>query len=265
MLLKQTLLIGFSLCTLAQQYWPRALVHLSDFYSHHVLVAEKSTHLLHLFKNAGGRPELVKTFAMTTGKNMGDKANEGDFKTPEGIYNLIQFMDPEHLKKVTGKEYIIYGVGAFATDFPNPIDLRAGKTGSGIWLHSTNDESRIDKGLDSKGCVVTGNQDLVELGKYIELHKTPLIIVHELTYLSEKTQEATAHAIQKSIDDWGEAWRQKDIDKYMSFYHPTEFKDPKGNYSAYKAYKRAVFSNPGSYKIELENTSILLSNNYAMA
>ena len=24
------------------------------------------------------------------------------------------------------------------------------KTGSGIWLHSTNDETRIDKGLDSK-------------------------------------------------------------------------------------------------------------------
>jgi hypothetical protein len=43
-----------------------------------------------------------------------------------------------------------------------------------------------------------------------------------------------------------------------------EFKDPKGNYAKYKAYKKAVFSNPGKPKIELDNLSILQSKSYAV-
>ena len=50
----------------------------------------------------------------------------------------------------------------------------------------------------------------------------------------------------------------------MSHYHPSEFKDVKGNYAKYKAYKKAVFSNPGKPKIDLDNISILQSKNYAV-
>ncbi len=48
-------------------------------------------------------------------------------------------------------------------NYPNPIDQRLKKTGGGIWLHSTNDETRIEKGLDSRGCVVAANNDLKEI------------------------------------------------------------------------------------------------------
>jgi len=50
----------------------------------------------------------------------------------------------------------------------------------------------------------------------------------------------------------------------MSYYHPAEFKDVKGNWAKYKAYKSAVFNNPGKPKIDLDNISILQSKNYAV-
>ena len=243
---------------------PSPILMLDNFYTHHVLIAEKSTHLLYLFKNVDGTPELVKSITIVTGKKTGDKTSEGDFKTPEGIFHFTNFMTNKQLIEKSGAQGVIYGAGAFVTDFPNPVDARRGKTGSGIWLHSTNDETRIDKGLDSKGCVVTANNDLIDLSKYIELYKTPLIIVQDLVYLNSKTHDVLKNAVKASLDKWLTAWKNKDIENYMSFYHKLEFMDPKGNYAKYKAYKKAVFSNPGKYNIELDNIAILQSKDYAI-
>ncbi len=258
------LITPMALAQEVSKLYPAPLLALDTFYSHHILIAEKSTHLLHLFKNNAGYPELVKTYQVATGKKMGDKGSEGDFRTPEGIYNFIEFLTNKQLIEKSGSQGVIYGAGAFVTDYPNPVDQHMGKTGSGIWLHSTNDETRIDKGLDSRGCVVTANNDLIDVSKYLELYKTPLVIVQDLVYLNEKTFEAQKNDIKKTVDSWLSSWKSKNIEQYISFYHPTEFKDAKGNYAKYKAYKKAVFSNPGSPKIEIDNYSILKSKNYTV-
>ena len=244
--------------------YPAPLLSLDHFYSHHILIAEKATHMLHLYKNVDGKPELVKSYQVVTGKKTGDKGIEGDLRTPEGIYNFTDFLTNKQLIEKSGAQGIIYGAGAFVTDYPNPIDQHMGKTGSGIWLHSTNDEARLDKGLDSKGCVVTANNDLLDVSKYLELYKTPIIIVQDLVFLNEKTHDAQKNELKKGIDAWLESWRNKEIEGYMSHYHVSEFRDAKGNFSKYKAYKKAVFSNPGKPKIELENISILQSKGYAV-
>ncbi len=244
--------------------FPSSLLLMDNFFSHHVLVAEKSTHLLHLFKNTDGYPELVKSYQIATGKSSGDKEAEGDFKTPEGVYNFVNFLNNKELLAQSGPQGVIYGAGAFVMDYPNPIDKILKKSGSGIWLHSTNDETRIEKGLDSRGCVVTANNELIELSKYLELNKTPMIIVHDLVYLNEKTFETQKNDLKKVLDDWLTAWRKKDIESYISFYHPLEFTDSKGKYAQYKAYKKAVFSNPGQPKIDLDFVSIMQAKNYAV-
>jgi murein L,D-transpeptidase YafK len=263
-----TILMTFSFPSHAEsggtKVYPAPLLMLDNFFAHHVMLAEKSTHTLHLFKNTDGKPELVRSYQMATGKKSGDKLAEGDFKTPEGVYNFIDFLTNKQLLAQSGPQGAIYGAGAFVTDFPNPVDKRLGKTGSGIWLHSTNDETRIDKGLDSRGCVVTANNDLIDLSKYLELNKTPIVIVQDLIYLNEKTFETQKNDLKKTLDSWLEAWQNKDIESYMSFYHPTEFIDSKGTYNAYKAYKKAVFSNPGKPKIDLNYVSILQAKNYAV-
>jgi murein L,D-transpeptidase YafK len=248
----------------APKLYPAALLSLENYYSHHILVAEKSTHLLHLFRNVDGKPELVKSYQVVTGKKTGDKGNEGDFRTPEGIYNFINFLTNKQLIEKSGVQGVIYGAGAFITDYPNPVDQKMGKTGSGIWLHSTNDETRIDKGLDSKGCVVTTNNDLLDVSKYLELYKTPIVIVQNLIFLNEKTHEMQKNEIKSSVEAWLESWRNKEIEGYMSHYHPIDFKDVKGNFQKYKAYKKSVFSNPGRPKIELEKMSVLQAKDYAV-
>ena len=259
-----SLLTSRSYAEEAAKLYPAALLSMDNFYSHHILVAEKSTHLLHLFKNVDGKPELIKSYQVVTGKKTGDKGNEGDFRTPEGIYNFVNFLTNKQLIEKSGAQGVIYGAGAFVTDYPNPVDQRMGKTGSGIWLHSTNDETRIDKGLDSKGCVVTANNDLLDVSKYLELYKTPIIIVQNLVFLNEKTHEMQKNEIKSGIESWLTSWRNKDIEGYMSHYHPIDFKDIKGNFGKYKSYKKAVFNNPGKPKIELENMSILQSKDYAV-
>lgn len=265
--LSLTCVLALPLVSFAQvetKVMPAPLLMMDNFFAHHVLVAEKSTHSLHLFKNNEGKPEFVRSYQMATGKKAGDKVAEGDFRTPEGIYNFTDFLTNKQLLAQSGPQAAIYGAGAFVMDYPNPVDKIMKKTGSGIWLHSTNDETRIDKGLDSRGCVVTANNELIDVSKYLELNKTPIIVVQDLLYLNDKTYNTQKNELKKTFDSWLEAWRNKDIEAYSSFYHPTEFSDSKGKFAQYKAYKKAVFSMAGQPKIELDHVSILQSKHYAV-
>ena len=246
--------------------FPAALMYLDDFFSHHILIAEKSTHQLHLFKNKGSYPKHVKTYQMATGKKAGDKLFQGDHKTPEGIYQFIEFLTHEDLIKRHGKAGEIYGVGAFVMNYPNPIDQRLRKTGGGIWLHSTNDETRIEKGLDSRGCVVAANNDLKEISTYIELDKTQIIVVQDLHLLKERTWRTSRNNLKATIHNWVDAWKKEDYKTYVSHYHPQKYYDRfRGSYQNFKNYKRAVFNNPGQPEITISNLSILRSEHYAVA
>jgi murein L,D-transpeptidase YafK len=248
----------------SEELLPAPLLALDNTFSHHVIVAEKLTHQLHLFRNDTGIPKLVKTYQMVTGKKSGDKFFQGDHRTPEGIYFLTQFIPRQELLRRHGKEGEIYGVGAFVMSYPNPMDNIEGKTGSGIWLHSTNDETRIEKGLDSRGCVVTANSNLIDISQYIELNKTSIVVVQELHYLAKTTWEQNRKQIMDTVEAWRVAWAAEKIDDYISHYHD-HFKDPsKGNLNAYKQYKKAVFSAPGSPEVQLANLSVMHSGKYAV-
>jgi murein L,D-transpeptidase YafK len=200
---------------------------------------------------------------MATGKKAGNKIYQGDHRTPEGIYYLTNFLTHQDLLKKHGKQGEIYGVGAFVLNYPNAGDAYDKKTGGGIWLHSTNDETRIDKGLDSRGCVVSGNTDLIEISKYIELHKTPMIVVHNLNYLDQRTWTSTRNQLNEMVFTWLDAWTKEDIDKYISFYHERFRNNHVKGRSALKAYKRSIFFGKGKPKINIKNLNIFVVDNYA--
>lgn len=268
-LIKKLSLLFSALCcaqaAAQSDFLPAPLLELDDFFAHHVLVAEKSTHQLHLFQNENGYPKLVKTVQMATGKKAGDKIFQGDHRTPEGVYQLTEFLTHEDLVKRHGKYGEIYGVGAFVMNYPNPVDSFDGKTGGGIWIHSTNDETRIDKGLDSRGCVVTANKDLIEISNYIELNRTSIVVVHNLNYIKRDAWENERNKIRDTVSSWVKAWGDEDIEKYLSFYDRKRFRDPnRGAYDAYASYKRSVFAAPGKPEIQLKNQSIMLANDYAV-
>ena len=238
---------------------------MDDKFSHHVILVEKATHKLHLFENSITAPKLVKTYNSVTGKFKGNKFINGDHKTPEGIYTIYDFLSKEELLKRHGKYAEIYGSGAFPMNYPNFIDERAGKTGGGIWLHSTDDDSRISKGLDSRGCVVLQNADLKDISQYIELEHTPIVVVQDVTFLSKTTWERNRNDINDAVSKWAKAWQNKDFASYIASYDPQRFHDrTKGNYNSYKTYKQAVFSRPDSPSIKLDFISIMANSEYAV-
>lgn len=248
-----------------EDYLPSNILLMDNKFAHHVLLVEKQTHKLFLFENSGSIPKLVKTYSTLTGKFKGDKTTEGDHKTPEGVYMIYDFLSKEELYKRHGAYAKIYGIGAFPMNYPNFIDEREKKNGSGIWIHSTDDDTRISKELDSRGCVVVQNQDLKEISQYIELNHTPIIVVQDILYLAKSTWERNRKDITDAVEKWIKAWQEKDFNNYISAYDTQNFYDKsKGGYTSYKAYKQAVFSRPDKPSIKLDAMSIMSQGQYAV-
>jgi len=263
--------IIFALLTLivgnvfAEEFYPSNILMMDEKFAHHVILVEKATHKLHLYENGGTNPKLIKTYNTATGKFKGDKSINGDHKTPEGIYSINDFLSKEELLRRHGKYAEIYGAGAFPMDYPNFIDERAGKTGGGIWLHSTHDDNRISKGLDSRGCVVLQNADLRDISQYIEIDHTPIIVVQDVMYLAKATWDRNRSDISGAVTKWANAWKSKNFDSYISSYDSERFHDrSKGNYNSFKAYKKAVFSRADSPDIKLDFISIMSNSEYAV-
>lgn len=248
-----------------ENFLPSNILMMDENFAHHVILVEKATHQLHIFENDKTFPKLLKTYNIASGKKKGDKSESGDHKTPEGIYTLQEFLSQGELKRRHGDYAKIYGAGAFPMDYPNFMDQRAKKNGGGIWLHSTDDDNRISKGLDSRGCVVVQNLDLKDIGQYIELQHTPIIIVQDIYHLNRKTWERNRKDLNDAVQKWAKAWQEKDFDTYISAYDQDRFYDKsKGNYNSFKNYKRAVFSRPDKPVIEFDFISILANEQYAV-
>jgi murein L,D-transpeptidase YafK len=242
------------------------LIQLDAFFSHHVIVVEKASHQLFIYKNNNGVPEKIASFQIATGLNPGDKADEGDKKTPEGIYQLIRFHSSKNLNDMYGSYAKIYGIGAFVLDYPNEFDRRQGKTGSGIWLHSTDDEARISKGLDSRGCVVVNDKNLKEISHYIDLSvRTPILVQQHLEYWPQATVDKTRKELNAFVESWRSAWESQDVTKYLSHYSVNEFRDSqKRGFQHWKTHKTNVFHNAKNSKVNVSNVSIILNKEFAV-
>ena len=141
-----------------------------------VLLVEKSTQTMFVYRCRGTEAELVRTLPCTTGKAAGDKQVEGDLKTPEGVYWFRRYIPDESLPP-------LYGAGALTMDYPNDFDRHAGKTGSGIWMHGVETNDRVEIARDTRGCVALRNDHFDEVLPLVRLGRTPIIVVK---YLAEK-------------------------------------------------------------------------------
>jgi len=174
---------------------------------HHVILVEKSSQRLFIYQFDGDY-ELVATYNIATGENPGDKKVSGDRKTPEGIYFFT---------KAVGEQYLTstYGVRAFPMNYPNLMDIRRGKGGNNIWVHGTNEELEE---RSTNGCIVLGNGDVAQLDSYIKLWNTPIIVETELKYEDRSTLLHQGQLLLETINGWSQAWSQKDLDRYLSYY-----------------------------------------------
>jgi murein L,D-transpeptidase YafK len=190
-----------------------------------------------------GAYKILKTFHATLGQVKGDKEDDSDLKTPEGIYSFTSLLTPPTLQKK-------FGAMAFYMNFPNSYDRLAGRTGSGIMLHATDEPDRLKKNYDSLGCVVVNNEEIRQIKPYIRVGLTPILVFSELTdeYLKPGKD---AHLVS-FFEKWIQSWEQKDINGYIAGYH-SDFSANGKDRSAWKSYKSRLNSLYSTIQVKPEN------------
>lgn len=218
------------------------------------ILVDKKKNQLFICEYLQGGFNILKTFHVTLGRVKGDKEDEDDLKTPEGIYLFKSILAPPDLQRR-------FGIMAIAIDFPNPFDVLAGRTGSGIMLHATDEPDRLQKNYDSQGCIVVNNKEILEIRSYIEIGSTPVLIFSEISeeYFHPDHDGRVAHFFQKWILDW----ESKNIEEYILNYHES-FSAQGKDRSFWKIYKEKLNSIYAIIKVSPENVLIYRHPKYSM-
>ena len=155
----------------------------------HLLVVDTAQSRLYWFSNMQGTPHLQADYYITIGKAGVLKQNDGDQKTPLGIYRITGNIPGEKLTD-------FYGKGALTLNYPNTWDRQHGRTGYGIWLHGVPRESYSRPPKASNGCVVLSNPDMTALLQKIPTG-TPVVITQKIKWLDlEAWTQARAAFVQ---------------------------------------------------------------------
>lgn len=179
----------------------------------HAIAVDASRSRLYLFENRPAGLTLIQDFYVSMGKSGIVKATEGDQRTPLGVYYITS-----HLERRALKDF--YGAGALPINYPNQLDTRRGKTGSGIWLHGTppNQFSRAPQATD--GCVVLSNPDLDRLIRTVAVRTTPVVIAAKLDWVAPGASKSQAPDFEQALEQWKQAKSSRDMGRLLNFYTP---------------------------------------------
>jgi murein L,D-transpeptidase YafK len=184
----------------------------------------------------------------------GDKEDEGDLKTPEGIYTFSAVLKPPSLAPKFGKM-------ALYVNFPNTYDKLAGRTGSNIMLHATNEPDRLTKNYDSLGCVVVRDEEILEIQPQVRLGLTPILIFPELT--DEYWKPGQDQELKNFFASWVRDWEKQSIDGYIDHYHPDFVANGKDR-AAWKTYKASLNKLYKTIEVGPENVRYYRHPKYSM-
>ncbi|MDP1742540.1 L,D-transpeptidase family protein [Polaromonas sp.] len=177
----------------------------------HAIAVDASRSRLYLFENTEAGLKLLADYYISVGKSGIEKNVEGDSRTPLGIYFVTSNLDPRSLKD-------FYGSGALPINYPNQLDLKRGKTGSGIWLHGTPPGQFARAPLASDGCVVLANPDLERIVRTVEVRSTPVVIAHSLKWVAPQTAKADSKSFEDALHSWQQARSSGDMVALTSLY-----------------------------------------------
>jgi murein L,D-transpeptidase YafK len=235
-----------------QYKYPAVLARLDSHYRHSIVV-DLSKSRLYVFDTAGETPKLVDDYFVSMGRGGSGKVNEGDLKTPMGVYFVQSYISPGQLADK-------YGSGAYPINYPNAWDRLNGKTGHGIWLHGTRSGTYNRPPLASEGCVVLPNEDLLTVGSYIDLKNTPLLIGENIQWLSLSQWQQHQLAFNQIHQQWKKDWESLDVENYLAHYS-ARFYSGKQNFVSWAEHKRRVAQYKTFVDVELSNLSLLLHPN----
>jgi murein L,D-transpeptidase YafK len=228
-------------------YVPRYLLQMQSDQKFAIVVDTQKARL-YLYQNDNGRPRFVADYYISHGKLGADKTQEGDKKTPTGVYHVTSSLSPQKIGD-------FYGSGAFPINYPNEWDKRQGRNGHGIWLHGTPSDTFSRPPKASDGCVVLANMDLDALAKNLQIGLTPVIISNSIEWLSFDDWQSERSALNKKIDEWRSDWESKDVNRYLKNYSK-KFKNNAQSLTDFAEQKRKVNIGKEWIKVKLSNVSM---------
>ena len=181
--------------------------------SRYAIAVDASRSRLYLLENSDKGLQLVADYYVSVGKSGIDKVAEGDARTPLGVYYITSNLDPKSLRD-------FYGAGALPINYPNPYDVRRGKTGGGIWLHGTPPQQFARAPLASDGCVVMANPDLKQLLRKVQIGATPVVTARSLQWVSQPQAQKEAQSFASTLVAWKDARANGNEAQLKKFYLP---------------------------------------------
>lgn len=228
-------------------YVPRYLLQMQSDQQHAIVIDTQKSRL-YLYQNDNGRPRFVADYYVSQGKLGADKTQEGDKKTPIGVYHVTSSLSPQKIGN-------FYGTGAFPINYPNEWDKRQGRNGHGIWLHGTPADTFSRPPKASDGCVVLSNVDLDALAKNVQIGLTPVIISNSIEWLSFDDWQNERSALNRKIDEWRSDWESKDVNRYLKNYSK-KFQTRDQGLEQFAQQKRLVNAGKEWIKVNLSNLSM---------
>ncbi|TXH90648.1 MAG: hypothetical protein E6Q78_02370 [Rhodoferax sp.] len=223
--------------------------------SRHAIAIDASKSRLYLFENTSAGLKQIANYYITVGKAGTSKLVEGDQRTPLGVYYITSNLDPKSLKE-------FYGAGALPISYPNVLDSKRGKTGSGIWLHGTppNQFSRAPQASD--GCVVLANPDLLHIINTVAVRTTPVVIAPQLQWVQPQKARAEAKSFEDTLNAWRTAKSSGKTDQVLKFY-TQDFSSGGKSLAQWTPTLQAEMQKFQGRTIELKNVSFLRWNDTA--
>ena len=226
---------------------PESIIQLANDIEYAFLV-ELSKSRLYIVKNKGGVPDIIADFYVSIGKEGFHKKTSGDNKTPVGVYKITSRLIDEDLPE-------LYGDGAYPINYPNIWDKKNKKTGYGIWIHGVPRDVYSRPPLTSEGCVVTSNHTLKKLKKYIQIGRTPVVLVENVSWIKRNLWHQNKKKAKNIIEKWRKTWESLDPYAFISK-HSINFKSKDHDFEQRVAHILRIIKKKTFIKVTVENMNL---------
>jgi murein L,D-transpeptidase YafK len=219
----------------------------------YALIGEKESKLLHLFQFKDERFVLIKSYPCIIGANGKDKKKEGDHATPKGSYFTLRYTPGSALPET-------YGEGAFVLNYPNYLDRKDRKDGTGIWIHGHSPGKVIGSGdlMNTKGCIAVSNDSIKELKGLLRPSGAHVSIVDKITIVTESRQKAFLKEIHDFMEAWRQGWESGDTGKYLNYYSKDFINNDGMTYEAFRRHKERVNKGKKFIRVSVDQMAIVL-------
>ena len=215
----------------------------------HAIAVDTAKARLYLFENSGRRIRLLADYYISVGKAGVGKNVEGDLRTPLGVYFITSSLDPKSLPD-------LYGTGALPVSYPNVLDMRRGKTGSGIWLHGNPSSQFTREPQATEGCVAMANPDLDRIIRTVEIRTTPVLIGKNFKWVRPTDLQSERQQLEGTLLSWASAKSSGNVSEILKYY-ASDFSADGKDLNAFGKGVHAEMVKLGRKPIQLNDVSLI--------